>query len=93
MSDIFNVPGAVMTGASSTDFTILGMYVDRKRILARLSVGEVARICSIPPDDVNRAIRGRSIGPDSLHALCDWLDRAPSFFDTHSLATRREVFP
>lgn len=78
---------------SATDFTVLGMFVDRQRILFRMSVQQVARACSVPSDDVHRIIAGKAIGPESLASFCVWLGRSPSFFDKHSLATRREVYP
>lgn len=82
-----------MTGSAKTDFSILGMYVDRKRICSRMKEGEVARICEIPSDDVRRVICGKSISADSLQALCDWLERPASFFDRNELATKREAYP
>ncbi|SCD25525.1 hypothetical protein [Brucella inopinata] len=78
---------------STTDFTVLGMFVDRKRILFRMSIQQVARACSVPSDDVHRVIAGKAIGPDSLASFCAWLGRSPSFFDSNELATRREVYP
>lgn len=82
-----------MSTAAKTDFTILGMYVDRKRICSRMREGEVARVCSIPADDVRRVISGKRIGPESTQALCDWLERPTCFFDLKELATRREAYP
>ncbi|MEN5300174.1 hypothetical protein [Ochrobactrum sp. S1502_03] len=82
-----------MSAVAKTDFTILGMYVDRKRICCRMREGEVARRCAIPLDDVRRIISGRRIGPESTQALCNWLERPISFFDRKELATRREVYP
>ncbi|MBB5703582.1 hypothetical protein FHS76_003489 [Ochrobactrum daejeonense] len=84
-----------MTGCASskTDFTALGMYVDRKRILAHLTFSAVARLCDIATDDVRRVINGSPVGPDAVQALCDWLERSPSFFDTHSLTAKREAYP
>ncbi|EXL07807.1 hypothetical protein CN884_07495 [Ochrobactrum sp. 30A/1000/2015] len=82
-----------MTAAFSTDLTIFGMYVDRKRICSHLREIDVARLCDIPRDDVRRAIHGKSISTESFLALCEWLERSPSFFDSNELATRREVYP
>lgn len=80
-----------MRGA--TDFTVLGMFVDRQRILCRMNIQQVAWTCGVPSDDVHRVIAGKAIGPDSLASFCAWLGCSPSFFDKHSLATRREVYP
>ncbi|WP_024899949.1 hypothetical protein [Brucella rhizosphaerae] len=82
-----------MISTAKTDFTILGMYVDRKRICSRMSESDVARICTIPADDVRRVICGKRISPESLHALCDWLERPISFFEINELATKREAYP
>lgn len=82
-----------MTLLAKTDFTILGMYVDRKRICSRMREDQIARICSIPSDDVRRVISGKRIGPQSTQALCNWLERPISFFDRNELATRRESYP
>ena len=81
-----------MTAHHRTDFTVLGMYLDRKRIRLRLSQRDVARICDVPLDDVRRVIDGKCIGPGTLQAFCDWLERSPSFFDTHSLTAKRETY-
>lgn len=82
-----------MKPAAKTDFTILGMYVDRKRICSGMREGEVARTCCIPSDDVRRVISGKNISAESAQALCDWLERPISFFDRIELATRREAYP
>lgn len=80
-----------MTG--TTDFTVLGMFVDRQRILFRMSIQQVARECSVPSDDVHRVIAGKTIGPDSLASFCSWLGRPLSFFDKQSLSAKREALP
>lgn len=80
-----------MTAPAKTDFTILGMYVDRQRICSCMREIDVARICAIPTDDVRRVISGKRIGPESVVALCDWLERPTSFFDITELATKREA--
>lgn len=80
-----------MTGSAKTDFSILGMYVDRKRICSRMREGEIARICGIPSDDVRRVISGKRISSESIQALCDWLERPANFFDRNQLATKREA--
>ncbi|WP_025089746.1 hypothetical protein [Brucella intermedia] len=82
-----------MTALNRTDFTVLGMYLDRKRIRLRLTERDVARICGVPLDDVRRVIDGKRIGPVTLQAFCDWLERSPSFFDTQSLTAKRETYP
>ena len=82
-----------MSTPTLTDFTILGMFVDRKRICSRMRESDVARLCAIPSDDVRRVISGKRIGPESTHALCQWLERPHSFFDRNELATRREAYP
>ncbi|HHV66141.1 MAG TPA: hypothetical protein GXX48_00625 [Ochrobactrum intermedium] len=82
-----------MTALNCTDFTVLGMYLDRKRIRLRLTQRDLARICGVPLDDVRRVIDGKRIGPHSLQAFCDWLERSPTFFDTHSLTAKRETYP
>lgn len=82
-----------MNARNRTDFTVLGMYLDRKRIRLRLTQRDVARICGVPLDDVRRVIDGKCIGPGTLQAFCDWLERSPSFFDTHSLTAKRENYP
>lgn len=72
-----------MTGRA-TDFTVFGMYVDRKRILLGWSEADVARACGVTGDDVRFAVAGRRIGREALDALCEWLGRDPSFFDLHA---------
>lgn len=80
-----------MTGCPTTNFTVFGMYVDRKRILLGWSEVDVARTCDITVDDVRMAIAGRRIGPDQVDALCEWLGRTPSFFDLPSNGDRMEA--
>lgn len=82
-----------MTAPAKTDFTILGMYVDRHRICSCMREIDVARICAIPTDDVRRVINGKRIGPESLQALCNWLERPTSFFEIQELTNRRKAFP
>ncbi len=69
-----------MSGQVATDFTVFGMYVDRKRILLGWSEADVARACDVTVDDVRLAIAGRRIGREAMDALCAWLGRAPAFF-------------
>ncbi|MBN9044660.1 MAG: hypothetical protein J0H18_03205 [Rhizobiales bacterium] len=82
-----------MTASPAPDFTIFGMYVDRKRILDRMTPGAVAGMCRIPADDVNRVISGRPIGEESFHALCGWLGREPSFFAVSTIVANRRALP
>lgn len=80
-----------MTGCHMTDFTVFGMYVDRKRILLGWSEADVARTCDIMVDDVRMAIAGRRVGPEAVDALCEWLGRDASFFDLPSNRDRMEA--
>lgn len=78
-----------MSGA--TDFTVFGMYVDRKRILLGWSEADVARACNVTLDDIRLAIAGRRIGHEAMLALCEWLGRAPAFFDLTTDGLRMEA--
>ncbi|WP_210204474.1 helix-turn-helix domain-containing protein [Phyllobacterium phragmitis] len=74
------------------DFAVLGMFADAARIRAGLSIGALAKICDVPPDDIHRVIRGRGIGREALEAICRWLDRSPEFFLHDDLKSRRMAY-